>query len=80
MTGTIAPQAMYDRKGFKVLRTESEERFSESKGGVDNKMEGYKGNPRFFMKPLKVMLGSYLDRSGFGKRKVGGRTIERTMI
>ena len=80
MAGTITPKTMYDREGFEMLRTKSEEGFSESKGGVDNKMEGYKGNPRFFMKPLKVMLGSYLDRSGFGKRKVGGRTIERTMI
>ena len=80
MTRTITPKAMYNRKGFKVLRTESEERFSESKGGVDNKMEGYKGNPRFFMKPLKVMLRSYLNGSRFGKGKVGGRTIERAMI
>ena len=47
MAGTITPKAMYDRKGFKVLRTESEEGFSESKCGMDNKMEGYKGNPRF---------------------------------
>ena len=56
MTGTITPKAMYNRKGFKVLRTEGEEGFGESKGGVDNKMKGYKGNPRSFMKPLKVML------------------------
>ena len=79
MTGAITPKAMYNREGFEMLRTECEERFSEGKGGVDDEVEGYDGNPRFFVKPLKVVLRSYLNRSGFCEGKVCGGTIEGAM-
>ena len=56
MAGTVTPKAVYNRKGFEMLRTESEERFSESKSGVYNEVEGYNGNPRFLVEPLEVMF------------------------
>ena len=43
-------------------------------------MEGYEGNSRLLMKPLKVVLRSYLNGSRFCKGKVGGRVIKGPMI
>ena len=76
MTGTIAPKAMNNREGFEMLGTKGKEGFCERKGGVDNEMEGYKGNSGFSMKPLEVMFRSYLNRGRFCEGKVCGRTIE----
>ena len=65
MTRAVTPKAMYDREGFEMLRTKGEEGFCEGKGRVDDEMESYDGNPRLLVKPLKVVLRSYLNRSGF---------------
>ena len=47
---------------------------------MDNEVKGYKGNPRLLVKPLKVVLRSYLDGSGFCKGEVGSRAIKGMMI
>ena len=65
MTRAITPKAMNNREGFKMLRTEGKKGFRKGEGRVDDEMEGYKGNSRFFMKPLEVMLRPYLNRSRF---------------
>ena len=80
MTRTVTPKATHNREGFKMLRTKGEEGFSECKGGMDDKMKGDNGNPRFLVKPLKVVLRSYLDGSGFCKGEVGSRAIKGPMI
>ena len=67
MTRTVTPKAMYNREWFEMLRTKGEEGLCEGKSRVDDEMESYDGNPRLLMKPLKVVLRSYLDRSEFGK-------------
>ena len=80
MSRTITPKAVDYREGFEMLGTEGKEGFCECKGGVDDKMECDDGNPRLLVKPLKVVLRSYLNRSGFCEGEVCGRAIERTMI
>ena len=80
MTRTVAPKAMYNREGFKVLGSKGKEGFGECKGGVDDKMEGDYGNPRLLVKPLEVVLRPYLDRSRFCKREMGGGAIEGPMV
>ena len=76
----VTPKTMYDREGFEMLRAEGEEGFCEGESRVDNEMEGYNGNSRLLVKPLKVVLRSYLNRSGFCKREVCGRVIEGAMV
>ena len=80
MARTITPKAMDDGKGFEMLRTEGKEGFCECKSGMDDEMEGDDGNSRLLVKPLKIVLRSYLDRSGFRKGEVCSRTIEGTMV
>ena len=70
---------MNNRERFEMLRSESEEGFCKGKSRMDNEMEGYKRNSRLFMKPLEVVLRSYLNRSGFCEGKVCGGAIEGTM-
>ena len=67
MSRTVTPKAMYNREGFEMLGTESKEGLSEGKGGVDDEMKCDDGNPSLLMKPLKVVLRSYLDRSWLGE-------------
>ena len=80
MTRTIAPKAMDNREGFEMLGSEGKEGFCECKGGVDDEMKGDDGDPRLLMKPLKVMLRSYLNRSGFCKGEMCGRAMEGAMV
>ena len=56
MSGAIVPKTMDNGEWFKMDGTEREKRFSKGEGGVDDEVEGYYGNPRFLMEPLKVML------------------------
>ena len=42
-------------------------------------MKGYERNSRFLMKPLEIVLRSYLNRSGFCEGEVRSRTIEGMM-
>ena len=79
MTRAVAPEAMNNRERFEMLRTKGEEGFCKGEGRVNDEMESYNRNSRFLMKPLKVMLGSYLNRSGFCEGKVCSRTIEGAM-
>ena len=79
MTRTVTPKAMNNRERFKMLRTKGEEGFSEGEGRMDDEMEGYKRNSRLLMKPLEVVLCSYLNRSGFCKREVCSGAIEGAM-
>ena len=79
MTRAVTPKAMNNREGFEMLGTKGEEGFCKGEGRMDDKVESYNRNSRFFMKPLKVMLGSYLNRSGFCEGKVCSRTIEGAM-
>ena len=67
MTRAVTPKAMNNRERFKMLRTEGKKGFCKGEGRVDDEMEGYKRNSRLLVKPLEVVLRSYLDRSGFGK-------------
>ena len=46
---------------------------------MDDEVKGYKRNSRFLVKPLEVVLRSYLNRSRFCKGEVCGRTIEGAM-
>ena len=80
MTRAVTPKAMYNREGFEMLRTEGKKGFSKSKSRMDDEMEGYDGNPRFLVKPLKVVLRSYLDRSGFCEGEMCSRAIEGAMV
>ena len=80
MSGTVTPKTMYNREGFKMLGTEGKEGLGECKGGMDDKVEGYYGNPRFLMKPLEVVFSSYLERSRFCKGEIGGGLIEGAMM
>ena len=43
-------------------------------------MKGDDGDPRLLMKPLKVVLRSYLNRSRFCEGEVGSRAIECPVI
>ena len=79
MTRAVTPKAVYSGEGFEMLRTEGKEGFSKCKGGVDDEMECDDGNPRFLMKPLEVVLRSYLDRSGFCEGEMGSRAIKGAM-
>ena len=79
MTGAVTPKTMNNRERFEMLRTKGEEGFRKGEGRMNDKMEGYERNSRLLMKPLKVMLRSYLDGSGFCKGKVCSRTIEGAM-
>ena len=45
MTRAVVPETMDDGKWFKVNRTKGEVGFSEGESGVDDKVEGYYGNP-----------------------------------
>ena len=47
---------------------------------MNDKMKGDKGNPRLLVKPLKVVLCSYLNRSRFCEGEVGSRAIESPMM
>ena len=47
---------------------------------MDDEVKGDKGNPRLLMKPLKVVLCSYLNRSRLCEGKVGSRAIESPMM
>ena len=71
---------MDDREGFEMNGTKGKKGFAECKGRMDDEMEGYYGNPRFFVEPLEVVLCPYLNRSGFGKGKMGSRTIEGAVV
>ena len=76
MTRAITPKTVNDREGLKMLRAEGKKRFCKGEGRVDDEMKGYEWNSSLLMKPLEVVLRSYLNRSGFGKGEVCGRTIE----
>ena len=80
MARTITPKAMDNGEGFEMLGPEGKEGFCECKGGVDEEMKGDDGNPRLLMKPLEVVLRSYLNRSRFHEGEVCGRAIEGAMI
>ena len=80
MLRTITPKTMYNREGFEMLRSKGEEGFCKGKGRMDDEMESYNGDPGLLVKPLKVMLRSYLDRSGFGEGEVCSRAIEGAMV
>ena len=80
MTRTVTLKAMYDREGFEMLGTKCEEGFCECKCGMDDEVEGYNGYPRLLVKPLKVVLRSYLKRSWFCEGEVGSGAIEGPMI
>ena len=80
MTRTITPKTMYNREVFEMLRTEGEEGFCECKCGVDNEVECNNGNPRLLVKPLEIVLCSYLNGSRFGKGEVGSWAIEGPMV
>ena len=80
MTRAVTPKTMYNREGFEMLRTKGEEGFCKGEGGVDDEMKCYDGDPGLFVKPLKVVLRSYLNGSGFCEGKVCSGAIERTMI
>ena len=80
MSGTVTPKTMYNREGFKMLGTEGKEGLGECKGGMDDEMECDDGNPGLLMKPLKIVLCSYLNRSWFGEGKMSGRAIEGPMV
>ena len=56
MTGTVVPKAVDNGKRLQVTGSECEERFSKCESRVDDKVEGYYGNSRFLVQPLKVML------------------------
>ena len=47
---------------------------------MDDEVKGDKGDPRLLVKPLKVVLCSYLNRSRFCEGKVGSRVIESPMM
>ena len=80
MSGTVTPKTVYNREGFEMLGPKREEGFCEGEGRVDDEMEGDNGNSRLFVKPLEVVLRSYLDRSGFCEGEVCGRVIEGAMV
>ena len=80
MTRAIVPKTMDYGEGFEMDRSKGEEGFGEGKCGVDDEMKGYYRNPRFLMKPLEVMLRSYLEGSGFCEREICSRMIERAMM
>ena len=80
MTRTITPEAMDNREGFEMLGAEGKEGFCKCKGRVDDEMECNDRNPRLLMKPLKVVLQSYLNRSRFCEGEVGSGTIEGAMM
>ena len=71
---------MDDGERFKVNRAKGKKWLPKGKGGVDDEVEGYYGNSRFHMKPLKVVFSPYLKRSGFCKREICGRSIEWPMM
>ena len=71
---------MYNRKGFEMLGAEGKEGFCGCKGRMDDEMEGDDGNPRLLVKPLKVVLRSYLDGSRFCKGEVDSGAIEGPMV
>ena len=77
---TVTPKAMYDREGFEMLGTKGEERLCKSKGGMDNEVKGDNGDSGLLVKPLEVVLRSYLNRSRFCEGEMGSRTIERSVI
>ena len=56
-----------------------EEGFCKGEGRVYDEVESYNRNSRLLMKPLKVVLRSYLDRSRFCEGEVCSRTIEGAM-
>ena len=80
MSRTVTPKAMNNREWFEMLRTKGKEGFCEGKGRVDDEVESYNGDSRLLVKPLKVVLRSYLNRSGFCEGEMCGRAIEGTMI
>ena len=80
MTRAVTPKAMYNREGFEMLRTKGEERFCECESGVNDEVKGNEGDSRLLVKPLKIVLRSYLNRSRFCEGKMGGRAIEGPMI
>ena len=49
MARAITPEAMDDREGFEMNGTKGKKGFAECKGGMDNEVEGYYGNPRFLV-------------------------------
>ena len=79
MTRAITPEAMNNRERFEMLRTKGEEGFCKGEGRMDDEVEGYYRDSRFFVKPLEVMLGSYLNGSRFREGEVCSRTIEGAM-
>ena len=80
MTRAVTPKAVYNREGFEMLRSKGEERLCECESGVDDKVKGYNGDSGLLVKPLKIVLRPYLNRSWFGEREMGSRTIEGPMI
>ena len=80
MMRAVAPKAMYNGERFEMLRTKGKEGFCEGKSRMDDEMESYDGDPRLLMKPLEVMLRSYLYRSRFGEGEMCSRAIEGAMI
>ena len=80
MTRTITPKTVDDREGFEVDGTKGKKGFAECKRRMDDEVESYYGNSRFFVEPLKIVLSSYLNRGGFGEQEVGSRPIEGTMM
>ena len=79
MTRAIAPKAMNNREGFKMLRPKGKKGFCEGKGRVDDEMKSYERNSRFLVKPLEVMFRSDLDGSRFCEGEVCGWAIEWAM-
>ena len=47
---------------------------------MDDEMERYDRNSRFLVKPLKVVLRSYLNRSGFREGEMCSRAIEGAVV
>ena len=79
MSRAVTPKTMNNRERFEMLRAKSEEGFCKGKSRVDDEMEGYKRNSRLFVEPLEVVLGPYLNRSGFSEGEMCGGAIEGTV-
>ena len=80
MTRAITPKTVNDREGFGMDGTKGEKGLAEGEGGVNNEVKGNQGNSRLLVKPLEVVLRSYLNGSRFCEGEVGSRAIESPMI
>ena len=77
MLGTVVPQNMDNGEVFEMGACNIGEGFSESKGGMNNNVDGDNGQRGINFSPLEVVFRTNLNRGGRGKAERNDGSVNR---